>query len=127
VPPTPRRILVIDDSAVIRQVVQVGLRVDRSWEVLAADSGAEGLGIAVRELPDVILLDVEMPDLDGPATLALLRAEEATRKIPVLFLTGHTAEEERGRLCALGAVGVIAKPFQPARLGDEIARLLEAS
>ncbi len=121
-------VLVIDDSAVIRQVVKAALgTTDPAWAVLAAGSGADGVALAASERPDVILLDVEMPDLDGPATLAALRAQAATREVPVLFLTGHSADEDRARLEALGAAGVIAKPFQPARLGDEIARLLEAS
>lgn len=119
-----RRILVIDDSAVIRQIVRVVLAGTAGWQVSASDSGAAGIELAARERPDAILLDVEMPDLDGPATLALLRAGAITREIPVLFLTGHSADEDRRRLEALGAAGVIPKPFEPAGLGAEIRRQL---
>ena len=84
----PRHVLVVDDSALIRQVVQLGLS-GRGWRVTPAGSGAEGLELAEREPPDVILLDVVMPDLDGPATLSALRAAERTRDVPVVFLTGH--------------------------------------
>ena len=118
------RVLVIDDSALIRGVVQAGLGGEPGWRVIAAPSGAEGLELAAREMPDAILLDVEMPGLDGPATLARLRTHEAVREIPVLFLTGHCTAQDRRRLEALGAAGVIAKPFDPARLGFEIGRLL---
>lgn len=119
-----RTILVIDDSALIRDVVGHGLGDDRGWKVRAARSGAEGVELAVGERPDAILLDVEMPALDGPATLACLRARVATREIPVLFLTGHAGDDERRRFAALGAAGVIAKPFDPASLRTQIAELL---
>jgi len=115
-----RTILVIDDSALMHRLVQLGLGGER---VRAAASGAEGVELAAREQPDAILLDVEMPELDGPATLAVLRAQKATRDIPVLFLTGHCAAADR-QLVALGAAGLIAKPFSPAGLAAEIAGLL---
>jgi CheY-like chemotaxis protein len=125
IPPGVRRtILVVDDSALIREVVRIGLGGERGWEVRMAASGAEGVEAASRERPDAILLDVEMPDLDGPATLARLRAQDATREIPVLFLTGHSAEEDCRELEALGASGVIAKPFDPAGLAAEVTRRL---
>jgi len=119
-----RTILVIDDSALIRDVVGHGLGDDRGWKVRAARSGAEGIELAVGERPDAILLDVEMPALDGPATLACLRASVATREIPVLFLTGPASDAERRRLAALGVAGVIAKPFDPASLRMQIVELL---
>lgn len=121
-----RTMLVIDDSALIRRVVQIALGGSQGWRVTTADSGAKGIELATRERPDAILLDVEMADLDGPATLAGLRAQEATREIPVLFLTGHDAEDDRRELVALGAVGLIAKPFDMDGLAAEVARLLGA-
>lgn len=119
-----RTILVIDDSALIRRTVEIGLGEAHGWEVRTADSGAEGLAIASHEEPDAILLDVEMPDLDGPGTLNRLQAHEAAQKIPVLFLTGHSTEEHHHRLMALGAAGVITKPFDPSTLATQITRLL---
>jgi len=119
-----RTILIIDDSALVRRLVQLGLGGDSGWPTHQAESGAEGVAMAARAQPDAILLDVEMPGLDGPATLAILRAQEATREIPVLFLTGHSAEADRSRLMALGAAGLIPKPFRPAGLAAEVARLL---
>jgi CheY-like chemotaxis protein len=118
-----RTILVIDDSPLIRQLVQVALGGDDGWEVHAAGSGADGIELAARERPDAILLDVEMPDLTGPATLTRLRAQEATARVPVLFLTAYSADE-RPELQALGAAGVIAKPFQVASLASEVAGAL---
>lgn len=119
-----RTILIIDDSPLMRRLVQLGLDSDGGWSIHQAESGAEGVAIAACAQPDAILLDVEMPDLDGPATLAILRTQDATREIPVLFLTGHSAEADRSRLMALGAAGLIAKPFSPAGLAAEVARLL---
>ena len=119
-----RTILIIDDSALMRRLVQLGLGGDSGWPTHQAESGAEGVAMAARAQPDAILLDVEMPGLDGPATLAILRAQEATREIPVLFFTGHSAEADRSRLMALGAAGLIAKPFAPTGLAAEVARLL---
>ena len=90
----------------------------------ATRSGAEGIELAVADRPDAILLDVEMPDLDGFATPAGLRARGATREIRVLFLTGHASDDERRRFAALGVAGVIAKPFDPASLRTQIVELL---
>ncbi|MEJ7787593.1 MAG: response regulator [Solirubrobacteraceae bacterium] len=78
-----RTILIIDDSALVRRIVQLGLGGDGGWPIHQAESGAEGVAMAARAQPDAILLDVEIPGLDGPATLAILRAQEATREIPV--------------------------------------------
>ena len=117
-------ILVIDDSPLIRGVVQAELGGKRGWRVVAAGSGAEGLELAANEAPDAILLDVEMPGLDGPETLAHLRRHASARAIPVLFLTGHGTAEDRAALESLGATGVIAKPFEPASLASQVGRLL---
>lgn len=121
---TPRVILVIDDSQLIRQIAQVALgRVD-TWRVITAESGQEGVEMAARERPDVVLLDVVMPDLDGPATLTLLGQGDATRAIPVIFLTGKSEDEDRRRLEALGAAAVIGKPFDPQTLPEQVAGVL---
>lgn len=119
-----RKIVVIDDSALIRGVVQLGLEGESGWRVRVAASGAEGLELATRERPDAILLDVDLPGMDGPATLTRLRAHESAREIPVLFLSGHGTPQDHAGLQALGAAGVIAKPFDPATLAEEIGRML---
>jgi CheY-like chemotaxis protein len=117
-------ILVIDDSRLIRQVAEVALGRMDSWRVLTVESGHEGLQVAARERPDVVLLDVVMPDLDGPATLALLREHETTRDIPVIFLTGKSEEDDRRGYEALGATAMIGKPFDPQTLPDRVASAL---
>jgi two-component system alkaline phosphatase synthesis response regulator PhoP len=119
-----RRILVIDDSRVIRQVAEMILG-QHGWEVLSADSGREGVALAARESPDAILLDVVMPDPDGLATLAELRARPETCEIPVVFLTAQAdAVSERRKLSTLGVSGLIAKPFAPRELAGTVGALL---
>jgi CheY-like chemotaxis protein len=92
--------------------------------VLTASNGRDGLERARLAQPDAILLDVMMPDLDGPSTLAELRADPATRAIPVLFLTAKTQAAERSRLVELGADGILTKPFDPLKLAGEVAATL---
>ncbi len=120
-----RRILLIEDEDDIREVAQACLELTRGWEVHAANSGNAGLAMAQDVMPDAVLLDVMMPGLDGPGTLTALRANPATSHIPVIFLTAKVHSSERARFMDLGASGVLAKPFDPMTLGDDVARLLQ--
>src|SRR5688572_10634231 len=117
-------ILVIDDEADIRAVSRMSLERVGGWRVIDADSGAGGLELAESEQPDAILLDAMMPGMDGAATIERLKASEATREIPVVFLTAKLQPAERERYAELGAVGVLAKPFDPMTLPDDVAELL---
>jgi CheY-like chemotaxis protein len=117
------RILVVDDSPIVHELARVALDL-AGWTVISAASGAEALDARVRERPDAILLDVEMPEMDGPATLAALRAGEREARTPVLFLTGHDAPAERARLAALDVDGVLSKPFDVGELAAEVAASL---
>ena len=121
---TTRRILIVDDEDDIREVAQVSLELVGQYEVLTASSGRDGVRSARADQPDAILLDVMMPDMDGPATLAELLADPLTRDIPVLFLTAKTQSAERSRLSALGAAGILTKPFDPLKLAAEVATTL---
>jgi CheY-like chemotaxis protein len=118
-----RTILVIDDARLMREVARVGLS-RAPWEVVLAADGESGIDAAAKIRPDVILLDVEMPGLDGRETIGRLRSDAATQAIPVVFLTGSASEPQRQALEALGAVGVIAKPFDPSALVGEIVEIL---
>ena len=89
-----------------------------------ASSGAEGVALVRAELPDAVVLDVMMPGMDGPATLAELRADPVTASIPVVFLTAKVQAAERRRLEELGAAGVVAKPFDPMSLATELSTAL---
>jgi CheY-like chemotaxis protein len=121
---TISKILIVDDDEDIRTVSEVVARRVGQWEVVLAASGEEALERASAEQPDVILLDVMMPGMDGPATLEQLRDDPATSSIPVIFLTAKAQSHEVERYMALGADGVIVKPFEAMTLPDEIRRIV---
>lgn len=120
----PRRILLIDDNDDVLEVARLSLRLNRDWDVETATSGEEGVERAKAAPPDAILLDVQMPDLDGPETLRLLQSDENTRNVPVVFLTGRSEPDERTYFAQLGALGVIDKPFDPITLSHQVAETL---
>ncbi len=121
---TTKRILVIDDAEDIREVAQVSLEMVGGWEVLTASSGREGVAKALAEQPDAILLDVMMPDQDGPTTFLQLQANKATQHIPVILLTAKALAGDRRMFADLGVVSVIAKPFEPMFLAAQVAEAL---
>jgi CheY-like chemotaxis protein len=119
-----KHILYVDDEADIREVAQMALELEPGFEVRCAASGAEALVVALQWRPDLIMLDVMMPGLDGPSTLHRLRAEAATAATPVIFITARTQAQEVEAFLALGAIGVIAKPFDPMQLGSQVRELV---
>lgn len=118
------RVLIVDDEDDIREVARMSLELIRGWDVLTAGCGREGIDVASAERPDAILLDVMMPDLDGPSTVRQLRAEPSTREVPVILLTAKVQASDRRQFADLPISGVIAKPFDPLVLGDRVAELL---
>ncbi|MEN8181691.1 MAG: response regulator [Myxococcota bacterium] len=121
-----RKILIADDDADIRLVGELCLRRIGGWEVVMASSGEEALDRARQEQPDVILLDVMMPNGDGPTALAKLREDPSTAALPVIFLTARVQKHEIESYRKLGADGVILKPFDATTLPDEIRHIVEA-
>jgi CheY-like chemotaxis protein/anti-sigma regulatory factor (Ser/Thr protein kinase) len=119
-----RRLLVIDDDPDIGDVARLALEQLGPYTVVTARSGPDGVRLAREQRPDAILLDVMMPEVDGPATLALLRADDALAGVPILFLTAKAQAWERDRLEQLDASGMIAKPFDPLTLAGDVAKLL---
>jgi CheY-like chemotaxis protein len=119
-----RRLLIIDDEDDIREVVKLALETTAGWTVVTAASAVEGLRSAEAAPLDAILLDVSMPEVDGPSVFEKLCRNPLTRRVPVLFLTAKVQANDRRRLAALGAAGVIPKPFDPMRLAAEIAEAL---
>jgi CheY-like chemotaxis protein len=110
------RILHIEDDSDISEIVAISLSLDPGLEVRACSSGMEGLAVAAKDAPDLILLDVMMPCMDGPTTLAHLRENPRTAAIPVVFITARAQSREIEQFKSLGAAGVIAKPFDPMTL-----------
>ncbi|MGK7901287.1 MAG: response regulator [Hormoscilla sp.] len=121
---TSKRILVIDDEDGIREIIQFSLEEAAGYSVLTATSGSEGLAKAAAEQPDAILLDVMMPEMDGPETFRKLQANAATAQIPTIFLTAKAQISEQRQFIDLGVAGVIAKPFKPQYLANQIAEIL---
>jgi CheY-like chemotaxis protein len=120
----PRRILVVDDDDAIREVAQMALEIVGGFEVRTASSGLEAKRLVDQVHPDAVLLDVMMPGMDGPTFLALMRSEESTRALPIVFLTAKIQAGDRRDWDQLDVAGTIAKPFDPMKLPGEIARLL---
>ncbi len=119
-----KRILVIDNEEYIQEVAKICLETVASWEVLTAGSGKEGIKKAQEFQPDVILLDVMMPDMDGIATFEKLQANPATQEIPVILLTAKIQASDRRRYAEWGLISAIAKPFNPLELAGEVASVL---
>ena len=119
-----RKVLLVDDEPDIRKIGTLALERVGGLEVTQAGSGTEALELAPSVAPDVTLLDVMMPDLDGPATFAKLRELPALADTPIVFLTAKVQKNEVERYLALGAKGVIKKPFDPMTLADEVRRVV---
>lgn len=130
-PATPPRaakervtVMIVDDSPSVRHVNSKLVR-NNNWEPLVARDGAEAFELlnASNDLPDVILTDVEMPEMDGYELLAAIRQTERLRGIPVIMLTSRTSEKHRGKAYELGVSDYITKPYDDARLIDSIRKL----
>lgn len=119
-----RHLLLIDDEDDIREVASLSLEATQGWTVTTANGGATGIALAGTCAPDAILLDVMMPDMDGPSTFRALQSNEATKSIPVVFLTAKVQAADRAQFMRLGVRGIIAKPFDPLTLGEQISELL---
>jgi len=108
--------LAVDDDAGVREVVDQSLALDSLFAVRACAGGRDAIRTAIEWRPDLILLDIMMPVMDGPTTLAELRGDRRTATIPVVFMTARPQTREHQRYRSLGAAGVIVKPFDPTQL-----------
>jgi len=117
------RVLVVEDSAVIRRLIEVCLR-PANVEILMREDGPTGLAAARSENPDLLVLDIGLPEMDGWQVLDELRKDPATQRLPVLVLTAHAEEESRKRADEGGADAFVTKPFQPNDFRQEVLRLL---
>jgi CheY-like chemotaxis protein len=119
------RILYVDDEADIREVAQMSLELDPELEVRTCASGVAAIVEAASWQPELILLDVMMPGMDGPTVFAHLREQPATAAIPVVFITARTQTSEVRAFQELGARGVLAKPFDAMTLSARVREFLE--
>lgn len=119
-----QHVLLVDDDDDLRIVGEMALASVGGFDVRCASSGEQGLQMVHERAPDVILLDVMMPGLDGPQVFERLRSDPSTAAIPVIFMTAKIQTHELEQYRALGASGVIPKPFDPMTLADEVRALV---
>ncbi len=123
--PQLKAVLYVDDEPDIREIVQLSLGLVAGLNVEVCDSGERALQRLPDITPDLVLLDVMMPGTDGPTTLQRMRADPRFANIPVVFVTAKAMPAEVARFRELGAVAVIAKPFDPMQLGQQIQVIWE--
>jgi CheY-like chemotaxis protein len=119
-----KQILIIDDEEDIREIAQASLEIMRDWTVITVSSGAEGIAKAKTAQPDAILLDFMLPDMDGATTLQQLKANPTTCGIPVILLTAKVRAADRSCFAGINVAAIVAKPFNPEDLADQIAEAL---
>jgi CheY-like chemotaxis protein len=119
-----KQILVIDDEADLRELIQVALVGYAGWQVQTAATCQQGLEKARDNKPDLILLDISMPEVDGYQCLQQLQAEPDLADIPVIVLTARVQRQDHRKVSEMGIVGVIIKPFNPLSLWQEIAGIV---
>jgi CheY-like chemotaxis protein len=122
---TAFRIVHVDDEPEVREAVEISLGLDPDLLTRSCASGLEALAVASDWKPDIILLDVVMPAMDGVTTLVRLRENSRTAGIPVVFMTVHARSPELGLFRSFGAVGVIPKPFDPMMLAASVRAYIE--
>lgn len=118
-----KHLLCVDDEPDVLSIEQMCLETVGGYQVSTATNGIEALDKALSIQPDMILLDVMMPELDGPATLKRLKEKPETQNIPIVFMTARVRNTEIDEYLALGAHGVISKPFDPMTLSEKVAEL----
>lgn len=121
-----RRILFVEDDPDIQTVARMALEAIGGFTVLACGSGSEALSRLGEFDPDLVLLDVMMPGMDGPATLSALRQIPAGRDLPVVFMTARVQAQEVAAYREMGAEDVIAKPFDPMMLSEQVSAIWKA-
>lgn len=119
-----KRVLIIDDDDDVREATQICLEVINDWDIVTASSGRQGLIEAIATQPDLILLDVMMPDMDGLETFAELQANSVTRPIPVILLTAKAQPAELRQFTQLQVSDIITKPYDPFDLSLRVAQVL---
>jgi len=118
--PELKTVLLVEDNADIRTIAKTALELMGGLQVRACESGPEALAAVADLKPQLVILDVMMPDMDGPGVLSELRKRPETREVPVIFLTAKAGTAEVQRLLTLGALEVLTKPFDPMTLHQKV-------
>jgi len=121
VPPSPRRVLYVDDNPMLTMLVDRIFAADPAVAVQTAPDGATGLRLAAQQQPDIVLLDLQLSDMSGEALLRQLRSDARTRSIPAVIVSGDTSPATIERLITLGAVAYLTKPFTATQLREVVA------
>lgn len=121
-----QRILYVEDEPDIQAVAQIALESVGGFTMKVCQSGQQALAEAADFKPDLLLLDVMMPDMDGPTTLVELHKQPELADVPAVFMTAKVQPQEVAQLRTMGAVDVITKPFDPMTLSDQIRKIWEA-
>jgi CheY-like chemotaxis protein len=121
--PKLSKIVIVEDDPDIQAIARLSLEEVGGYGVEAFDTGAAAVEYARKQKPELVILDVMMPGMDGPATLAELRKLESARDVPVIFMTAKAQGAEAESLRKLGAIGVIPKPFDPMTLAQAVREL----
>ena len=116
-------LLYVDDDPHIREIVEMSLGLDGALAVSTSPGGEHALASMRNEPPDLVVLDVMMPGMDGPTILKHMREDPGLRHIPVIFMTAKADPQQVSRFRELSAIGVIAKPFDPMALGGQVRTL----
>ncbi len=121
-----KKILIVDDELFVRELIKIKLKL-YGFEIIEGSNGLEAIELAAREKPDLILLDLMMPKMDGFEACEKLKTDPKTAQIPILILTarGEQAFKEKGE--AVGAVGIVTKPFSPQKLAEMVMDILNKS
>ena len=120
-------ILIIDDEPFLIMVLKDQFKKMRGHEVIGANTGDEGIKLVMKKMPDLIMLDMGLPDMDGLQIIKLLKANEKTKNIPVIMCTAKDSVSDVDESFRLGAVGYIVKPFSLQRIRDKIDEILGTS
>jgi len=121
------KLLLVDDDAMIRRIAAISLGRVGNWDVSTAESGVRALELLETYRPDVIMLDVMMPELDGPGTFQAIRAMGEFAKTPIIFMTAKVQTHEVQNYYRLGISGVIIKPFDPLTISAEVESIYNRS
>lgn len=117
------KILLVEDSPLNRRLIEAVLK-PRGYRVLVAEDGQQGIDIATAELPDLILMDVQLPGVSGYDATRILKSRPETRHIPIVALTAHAMTDERDRAVAAGCDGYIVKPIDTRAFPDQLREYL---